>query len=258
MSNQQCIIITGASDGLGKAIAIKCAKAGVTLALIARSPQKLRQVSHTCSSLGANVHTLSCDLSQNHQKFIEWLINFDSKYPVDTVIANAAITANSSLEGKLESWETTFRLFNTNILGVVSTLHPLVEKMQSRRKGHLVIVSSLAAYYGMPITPAYCASKAAIKSYGESLRCLLKKDNLTVSIVLPGFIHTKMSQKFRGHKVFMLNVDQAANTILNKAVDKKKAIVSFPFPLNIGMKLLTFLPVKLADYIMVKLYGQST
>ena len=121
--------------------------------------------------------------------------------------------------------------------------------MQQRRQGQIGIVSSLAAYRGMPITPSYCASKAAVKSYGEALRGWLVDDNIKVSVICPGFVESELSAQFHGDKPMMISPDKAAGIII-KGLNKNKANISFPFPLNLGMWFLAVLPAGLSDWFM--------
>ena len=141
--------------------------------------------------------------------------------------------------------------------GVLSSIQPLILPMRTRKKGQIAIISSLAAYRGLPITPSYCASKAGIKSYGEALRGLLAKDSVQVSVVCPGFIKSAMSDDFPGAKPFMISADKAAY-LIKKGLGANKACISFPFPLNLGTRLLSLLPAFIADFILSKMtYGSD-
>ena len=101
----------------------------------------------------------------------------------------------------------------------------------------------------MPITPAYCASKAAIKAYGEALRGWLADDGIKVSVIYPGFVESDMSNSFPGDKPMLISADKAADIIV-KGLEKNKASISFPFPLNLGMWFLALLPDAFAKRIM--------
>jgi len=121
--------------------------------------------------------------------------------------------------------------------------------MKKRKHGQIAIVSSLAAYRGMPITPSYCASKAAIKSYGEALRGWLAEDGIRVSVICPGFVESELSAQFFGDKPLMISSQKAASIII-KGLEKNKARISFPFPLNLGMWFLAILPPTISDWFM--------
>ncbi len=121
--------------------------------------------------------------------------------------------------------------------------------MRQRGNGQIALVSSLAAYRGMPVTPAYCASKAAVKSYGEALRGWLSPEGIQVNVICPGFVNSDMSDTFSAPKPFMVTATKAANIIKND-LKKNKAIIAFPFPLNLGMWLLALLPFSIASFFL--------
>jgi len=243
------IIISGASTGLGRELALSYAKPKITLGLIARDLEKLKAVATLCQQQGALVEILSCDLSCEFNKLKQWLYIFQQNYPIDLVIANAGITASTSPQRQLESWQQTQKLIETNVLGVMSLIHPIVEWMQQQQAGQIAIISSIGAYYGMPVTPSYCASKSAIKTYAEGLRGLLYQDNIQVSIIYPGFIKTAMSDQFPAPKPFLMSAHKAAK-IIKKGLNKRKKTIAFPFLLSLGMSFLPLLPSALSDLIL--------
>jgi short-subunit dehydrogenase len=143
------------------------------------------------------------------------------------------------------------------VYGVLASLNPLISRMQQRKRGQIVIVSSLAAYYGMALTPAYCASKAAVKAYGESLLAWLKPDGIKVNIVYPGFVKSPMSDRFPASRPFLVSAEKAAD-IIAKGIAKNKPSISFPFPLNFGMWFLGALPTRVSDWIMRLIYSSGS
>lgn len=250
------IIITGASSGIGAALAKQYAYPGAIIGLLGRNLAALQSVAETCAQQGAKTLLGSIDVT-DAESLKQWIGDFDQNYPVDLLFANAGVSSSIGPNGETESWEMVHALFNTNIHGVVNTLYPLLDVMRRRRHGHIVLVSSLAAYRGLPLMPAYCASKAALKSYGEALRGLLRRDNVKVSVICPGFVASKMTDRFPGPRPFLMSAEKAA-AIIQRGVSRNRACISFPFPLNLGMKLLTWLPANLADSILTALhYGDS-
>jgi len=121
--------------------------------------------------------------------------------------------------------------------------------MRQRKTGQIALVSSLAAYRGLPITPSYCASKAGVKVYGEALRGWLAPEGIKVSVICPGFVKSAMSDQFEGDKPFLMTADKAA-IIIKKGLVSNKSRISFPFPLNLGTWFLTLLPASFADSIL--------
>jgi len=250
------IIITGASGDLGYALAIAYAKTDVKLGLLGRNSARLQKTQQACEQKGAIVESASIDVTDN-QLLQQWIHQFNQHNPVDLLIANAGMTSSIGLNGEAEEWERINLVIDTNLKGVLSTIQPLILPMQTRKKGQIAIISSLAAYRGLPITPSYCASKAGIKSYGEALRGLLAKDNVHVSVVCPGFIKSAMSDDFLGAKPFMMSAEKAA-IIIKKGLAGNKACIAFPFFLSLGTRLLALLPAFIADYILSKMtYGRD-
>ena len=249
------IVITGASAGIGYALALRYAKPGNRLGLIARNVEKLANVKTLCIQQGAEVDTANIDVTDN-QSLRRWLVNFDTHYPVDLVIANAGVTSIMPDTGETESWDAVSQVLDTNIHGVINTVYPLLEPMRQRRQGHIALISSLAAFYGLPIAPAYCASKSAVKAYGESLRGWLTPYRVKVSVVCPGFVKSELSDQFTQPKLGMMSAEQAAY-IIEQGLSNGKAIISFPYWLALGMRCLAFLPAKIADKALL-LFGYGS
>ncbi|WP_020396420.1 SDR family NAD(P)-dependent oxidoreductase [Thiolinea disciformis] len=242
------IVITGASNGLGAALAYYFAAPHIQLGLMARNKTRLSQVSETCMKKGAITHLGIIDVTDTEAMQI-WLNTLDQQHPIDLLIANAGITHSIDHQGKPESLEDVKKLLDINLLGVLNTIHPVLEKMLQRQHGQIALISSLAAYRGMPVTPAYSASKAALKSYGEALRPLLAQHNIKINIICPGFIKSDMSDSFPGKRPFIMNSNQAAQLIA-QGLDKNKATIAFPWLLHIGILILSVLPFPIASFFM--------
>jgi short-subunit dehydrogenase len=121
--------------------------------------------------------------------------------------------------------------------------------MRRRRTGQIALVSSLAAYVGMPVTPVYCASKAALKAYGEALRGWLAPQGVAVNVVLPGFVRTAMSDRFTAAKPWMMSPEEAALRI-RRGLERNHARIAFPRPLAWGMWALSVLPMGMSQRIL--------
>ena len=245
------IIVTGASAGLGRSLAQTYAGPGVMLGLVGRDARRLEETAVACRARGAEVVTASLDV-RDSSTLAEWLRQFDHIHPIDLLIANAGIASTIASASDWEGQEKIASIVDTNFYGVVHAVLPVVERMRERSRGHVAMVSSIAALRGMAISPAYCASKAAIKAYGDSIRPLLARDGISVSIILPGFIKTAMSDVFPGSKRFMWTADRAAAYIRRK-LDVERAEIAFPGPLVFGMRLLPLLPAVIADAILARL-----
>lgn len=241
------IVITGASAGIGYALAQHYAKPNVTLGLIGRNIARLADIAAICRQQGADVVTATVDVTDTNA-LKDWLLEFDRQSPVDLLIANAGVTSILPNNSDAEPWESVCKVLDVNIYGVFNTIHPLLEPMRKRQRGQIAIVSSLAAFRGMPISPSYCASKAAVKSYGEALRGWLQHDGVQVSVICPGFVKSDLSDQFPEPKLLMISASKAAR-IIQQGLSKNKALISFPFPLDLGMKFLALTPAWFANWI---------
>jgi NAD(P)-dependent dehydrogenase (short-subunit alcohol dehydrogenase family) len=122
-----------------------------------------------------------------------WLREFQTRYPIDLVIANAGISAGTGGVLSGEPIDQARLVFDTNLMGVLNTIEPVIEPMQGRGHGQIAIISSLAGFVGWPGAPAYCGSKAAARIYGEALRRSLGKSGVGVSVICPGFVESRIT-----------------------------------------------------------------
>lgn len=245
------IAITGASAGLGKALALTYARPGVVLCLGARDADRLHASASQCRDRGAIVLAETVNV-RDAAATQQWLVRFDAQYAIDLVIANAGASSTLSSTSDWESREVTTAIVDTNFLGAMHTVLPVIERMRSRGGGQVALISSIAALRGMAISPAYCASKAALKAWGDSVRPLLARDGIALSVVLPGFVQTAMSDAFPGNKPLQWSADKAANHI-QRALAARRAEIAFPGLLAFGTRLLPLLPAGLADAILTRL-----
>src|SRR5579859_7811142 len=178
------IVITGASSGLGAALACRYARPGVTLGLVGRNEARLQQVADQCRQTGADVDARVIDVG-DRAALEPWLADF-GRSPINIVIANAGTSAGPAPGSQIEGLELATRQVRTNLLGVMHTVEPLLPDMIARGRGKIVVVASVAGYRGLPYSPAYSASKAGARMYGESLRALLKPAGIAVTVVCPG------------------------------------------------------------------------
>ncbi|PXW29591.1 SDR family NAD(P)-dependent oxidoreductase [Paraburkholderia caballeronis] len=245
------VVITGASAGLGRALALAYAADGVVLGLMGRDAERLEACADACRSQGADVITGQMDV-RDARAMQAWLWAFDDAHPIDLLIANAGAASTLKSAQDWEELDRTVTVVDTNFYGAMHAVLPVVVRMRLRRRGQVALISSLAALRGMAISPAYCASKAALKAYGESVRPVLARDGIGVSIVMPGFVKTAMSAVFPGDKPCLWSADRAASHIRRKLA-LRRAEIAFPGLLAIGMRVLSLLPATLADAILDKL-----
>ena len=246
--NPKSIIITGASSGIGQALAQHYAQAGVTLGLTGRDAERVEKVAAFCRQKGAQVDAVVLDVT-NRDEMHKWLIAFDDCHQVDLVIANAGISAGTGGVLVGEPADQVRHVFGVNLNGVLNTIEPLQERMVRRGAGQIAIISSLAGFRGWPGAPAYCGSKAAVKVYGEALRGALAKTGVGVSVVCPGFVKTRMTAKNDFKMPLMIDGHKAAN-IIAKGLKKDKGRIVFPFISGCMAWFIAILPDFMAQYIL--------
>jgi short-subunit dehydrogenase len=247
MKKQKTILITGASSGIGKAVAEAYAAPGVTLLLTGRNAPRLEEVAETCRRKGAVVDVAAINVTE--RAALEEKIRFwDQQSPIDIVIANAGVSGGTSMDAK--QTEAQLReIIDTNLIGTFNTVNPLIPLMQARKAGQIVLLSSMAGFRGMPNAPAYSTSKVAVRAYGDALRPLLKEDGITVSIVFPGFVKTPLTDVNTFPMPFMMSAEKAAG-IIKRGIDAHKAFIAFPLRMHIFCWLLGVMPRLLGDWFL--------
>jgi short-subunit dehydrogenase len=243
------ILITGASSGLGEALALAYAKPGVTLFLSGRDRDRLSAVVGQCRTQGADTHGRRLDVT-DATLMDAWVGACNGSRPLDLVIANAGISAGTGGGG--ETAAQTRSIFATNITGVANTVLPAIEVMRPRKCGQIAIVSSLAGYRGLAGAPAYCASKAAVKVWGEGLRGWLAEDSIKVSVICPGFVTTRLTASNRFHMPFLMDSTQAARIIV-KGLSQDRGRIAFPWPMAAAVWLAAALPDRAMEHLAKKL-----
>ena len=242
------IVISGATSGLGLALATGYAAPGVRLGLIGRDSARLQAARQRCEAGGATVVPGQIDVC-DAGTLATWLTGFDDGGAVDLVIAAAGISAGPPRGQALEPGDFATRQIRTNLLGCMHTIEPLLPRLLARGRGHVAVVSSVAGLRGLPYSPGYSASKAGVRAYGEALRALLRPRGITVSVVVPGFFDSPMTDRFHGDKPFMVSLERASG-IVRRGLDRGQARIVFPRLLAIGLQAADLLPAWLGDRIL--------
>ncbi|MBM3545342.1 MAG: SDR family NAD(P)-dependent oxidoreductase [Alphaproteobacteria bacterium] len=253
MKDPTSILISGASSGLGAALAEAYAAPGIRLALGGRDRERLDGVAERCRAAGAEVDVEIVDVV-DASATTRWVETADDRRALDLVIANAGISAGSRSTG--EAAEQVRRILAVNIDGVVSTVLPALPRMQRRGRGQVALMASLAGYRGLPGAPAYCASKAAVKVFGEALRGELAADGVGVSVICPGYVDTPLTQRNRFPMPFLMDAPSAAR-LIKRRLAKNKARIAFPWPMATLVWLLQAMPPGLIDLALAKLPRKS-
>ena len=243
------ILITGASSGIGEALARCYAAPGVRLALNGRDEARLLTVAAACRQAGAEVSTAVLDVTER-ERLAGWVEELDRSTPLDLAIANAGISAGSGAGGEDEAQAR--EIFAVNFQGVVNTVQAALRGMRERSRGQIAIMSSLAAFRGFPGAPAYCASKAAVRIWGEALRGELAADGIRVSVICPGFVKSRMTAVNPFPMPFLMESEAAARTI-RRGLALDRGRIAFPLPLVAAIWLLAALPPGLTDFALKRL-----
>ncbi|MFA6409937.1 MAG: SDR family NAD(P)-dependent oxidoreductase [Gammaproteobacteria bacterium] len=239
----QSILITGASSGIGASLAESYAKEGVFLALTGRNMARLEDVAERCRKLGAEVIVSGIDV-RDKEKLCDWIFACDKIRKLDLVIANAGIS-NAGRETKEEFDR---EIFAINFDGALNTVYPALKLMRERKCGQIAIISSLAAFHGFPRSPAYSASKAAVKTFGEALRNRVKKDNVKINVVCPGFVRTPLTDKNPYFMPFIMSPEKAAK-IIQHGLEKNKGLIAFPKRFYFVIWVLRLFPARIIEFI---------
>jgi NAD(P)-dependent dehydrogenase (short-subunit alcohol dehydrogenase family) len=232
------ILITGASSGIGAALARRYAGADTRLALGGRDGARLDAVAAACRERGALVAAELIDVT-DPAATRRWVLAADAESPLDLVIANAGISSHAGAE--IESEARARAVLAVNLDGVLNTAYPALERMAGRGRGQIALMSSLAGYRGFPDAPAYSASKAAVKALAEAWRGALAARGIRVSAICPGFIETPMTARNKFRMPFLMTAERAAD-IIAKGLERDRARISFPWPMTLGSWLVAAVP----------------
>lgn len=249
MKNPNVILITGATSGIGQALALEYAKRGVKLLLMGRDQSRLFQTEGVCRQRGAAVKTASVDVTDAAAMRDQLLAWYDQE-PIDLVIANAGISGGGLI--RHADHQTRFeQVMTTNVNGTLNTILPLIGRMQHRRKGQIALMSSLAGFRGLPTAAAYSTSKTAIRALGEALRPVLARDGIEVSTIHPGFVKTPLTSVNQFPMPFAMAPDKAAQRI-KFGLEENPARICFPLPMVIMARLLAALPNRWTDGLLTR------
>ncbi|HLB07087.1 MAG TPA: SDR family NAD(P)-dependent oxidoreductase [Alphaproteobacteria bacterium] len=247
------VLISGASSGIGAALAQRYAAPDTHLFLCGRDADRLGAVAAACRAAGARVEATVLDVAVRPETE-RWVRDAEAAAPLDLVIANAGVSAGTSgapgTRGFYgESTEQTRRILAVNVEGVLNTVAPALPAMQARARGHIALMSSLAAFRGLPGAAAYSASKAAVKTYGEALRLTLAPSGIAVTVICPGFVDSRITERNRFPMPLKMSAERAADLIARR-LERAPARIAFPLPLYAAVWLLGALPPAVGDRLL--------
>ena len=241
------VLITGASSGIGEALALEYGTRGAHVALLARREAELEAVAERVRQRGGTATTLVVDVSDASATIDAVKRSERALGGLDLVIANAGV--GSSGHASRLRWEDVERTIDVNVKGAMATLVAAIPIMLSQQRGHLVGVSSLAGKRALPESGAYSASKAALSTFLETLRLDLGPAGIFVTDVQPGFVATPINANTTHAKPFLWTAEKAARVIADR-LDRAPAVVSFPWPLVLATSLLRGFPAWIYDRLL--------
>lgn len=230
-------LITGASSGIGAALAKLLAAEGVEVVLAARREDALREHVEAIEAAGGSARVEVLDVSDPERTEAR-VRELDDELGLELVVANAGV-GGSRWSGKLQ-WKDCANIIAVNVCGAVATLTGALPGMVARASGHLVGISSIAQYRGLPSSAAYCASKAFLSTFLESCRVDLHGSGVAVTDVRPGFVDTPLTEGMKS-KPFSVPIEDAAR-IIARAIRRRRGVVSFPAPLAMTGHMLQHMP----------------
>ena len=242
------VLVTGAARGIGRGTAFALAEAGCSLGLIDRDSGPLGETVEVLRARGARVASGVADVN-DRASLGEAVRGFESTLgPVDVLVACAGIggltrVPDLDLDGLRA-------MLTVNVVGVAQSIEAVLPGMIARGRGHLVGVSSVAGYRGLPWMASYSASKAALSAYLEALRPALKRRGVTITTACPGFVRTALTEDTPFRKPVPMMEPEVAGRRIARAALKRPRNCVFPFSTSVGMALLRHMPDPVFDWVM--------
>jgi len=237
------ILITGAAGGIGSALTRAYAAPGMHLFLGDLDARRMEALTDVCRTMGANVAGTVVDVT-DRKAMASWITEADTVKPLDMVIVLAGIS-----HGTIQQEETPEEIravFAVNLDGMLNTIEPILPGMRKRQRGQIALMSSLAGFRGFAVAPSYCASKSAIWAYAEGLRGRLLREHIGVSVIIPGFVKTTLTDYNPYPMPFRISAERAAR-IIKRGLAQNKARIRFPGPFPAVVYLLSLLPPSWVD-----------
>ena len=235
------VLVTGASSGLGRALAEACAAPGVKLHLSGRDPARLAEAAAACRARGAAVRDAVLDVT-DAAAMAEWI---GAAGRLDLVVANAGVSGGTA--GGTEAPHQVQRIFATNVTGVLNTALPAIAAMAAQApgpdgvRGRVAVVASVAAFVAAPGAPAYCASKSAVQRWAEALDATERRRGIRLHAVCPGYVRTPMTARNQFPMPFLMDAGDAARRSL-AGIAAGRVRVAYPLPLYLMARLVGALP----------------
>ncbi len=231
----KAVFITGGTTGIGMELAKLYLAGGWKVGICGRDRLKFEE---NFQSDLVNVNFYAVDVA-DRAEIKSAIAHFSNSIGLDLLIANAGISYN--FKTKVPDFEWSYKMVHVNLLGAMYSIEAALDIMIPRGKGHIVAISSIAGYNGLPGSSAYSATKAALQRFCESLSIDLKQFNIDVTTICPGFVETPLTAKNDHSMPFLVKAPKAAKLIV-KAIEKKKMVYAFPFFFASFVRIMGMLP----------------
>ncbi|WP_019015797.1 SDR family NAD(P)-dependent oxidoreductase [Elioraea tepidiphila] len=251
------VLITGASSGLGRALALACARPGTVLHCSGRDAARLAELGQAARAKGAELRAVVLDV-RDAAAMADWI---NGAGRLDLVIANAGVSAGTG-GGAPETPAQTRLLVETNLLGVLNTVHPALAAMRAQApgpdgvRGRIAVIGSIAGFVAAPGAPTYCATKAAVDAWTVATAAVAARDGVAMTSVCPGYIRTPMTAGNRFPMPGLMDADRAAAIILRGVARGRRRVV-FPWWLGLAARLVGALPPRLSTALLGRPEGKA-
>ena len=233
------IVITGATSGIGEALALLYAQPGASLGLLGRRGDRLADIAQRCQARGAAVLAEPidvCDIGAMQGYASTFL---EQTGGVDLVIANAGVGGSDALDSGDAAYHA--RIFNVNVMGLLNTLLPFIPAMQRQRRGQLAAIASVAGFRALPGVTTYAATKLAVRALMEGYGWNLQPYGIAVTTINPGYVVSEMTAQNAFYMPFLLPTDVAAQKIA-RAIRKRRRVYTFPWQMALIARLMPYIP----------------
>ena len=263
------VLITGASSGIGRALALAYAHEGASLVLLGRDAERLEGAARACLAAGAEEAETHIADVRDREAMARIVRSAHEKRPIDILVANAGVATGLSPGQLLETPEAVRAMLKINVEGVFNTVEPAILPMCARKSGRIAIVGSMAGVRALPHSPAYCAAKACVHMWADSLRAQLAAHGVHVALIVPGYVKTPMSARTIVKTPFSARTllktpesagveswqpgalsDKEAARIIKNGLDRRRNVIAFPRYMYWAMRLFSLLPAALVDGVM--------
>ncbi len=235
------VLITGASSGIGRALAEALAAPGVALHLSGRDAARLGEAEASCAARGASIRPRVLDV-RDREAMRDWVA---AAGPLDLVVANAGVSAGTG--GRTEPPDQARAVFDTNVGGVLNTVLPALDAMAAQPpgpdgvRGRIAVIASVAAFIGVGGAPSYCASKAAVQTWAEALDASERRRGIRLHAVCPGYVRTAMTLGNRFPMPMVISAEDAARRTL-AGIARGQTRIAYPFPVYAAARAVGALP----------------